>query len=48
MELGDETFFSVGGTEMAVMSTTSELKVAQKYAESEFPTRLSSSSTQWD
>jgi Ca2+-binding EF-hand superfamily protein len=35
-ELG-ETFFSVGGTEMAVMSTTSELKVAQKYAESEFP-----------
>jgi hypothetical protein len=37
MELGDETFFSAGGTEMAVMSTTSDKEVAQKYAESESP-----------
>ena len=34
MELG-ETFKSVGGTEMTVMSTTSDKEVAVKYAKSE-------------
>ena len=31
----DEIFMSVGGTEMAVMSTTSDKEVAVKYAKSE-------------
>jgi hypothetical protein len=35
-ELG-ETFESVGGTEMAVMSTTSDKEVALSYAQSKFP-----------
>ena len=33
----DKTFKSVGGTEMAVMSTTSDKEVALSYAQSKFP-----------